>query len=203
MTRVKICGITHLEDAQAAVEYGADAVGFVLYRQSPRFIEPSQVQKIISKLPPYVTAIGLFVDEEASVIQKTVESCGLDMVQFQGNESPEICHPFQQRAIKAIHMKNEESLSILSQFHVRAFLLDTFLEGEYGGTGKRFDWDLAVKAKPFGTIILAGGLTPENVGEAVQKVRPYGVDVSSGVEGAIKGKKDHEKIKRFIEEAKS
>jgi len=203
MIRVKICGITHLEDAHAAVEYGADAVGFVLYRQSPRFIEPSQVQNIISKLPPYVTAIGLFVDEEVSVIQKTVESCGLDMVQFQGNESPEICNPFQQRAIKAIHVKNEESLFHLSQFHVRAFLLDTFLEGEYGGTGKQFDWDLAVKAKPFGTIILAGGLTPENVREAVQKVRPYGVDVSSGVEGAIKGKKDHEKIKRFIEEAKS
>ncbi len=125
------------------------------------------------------------------------------MVQFQGNESPEVCQYFPQRSIKAIHMKNKESLSLLTQFRVRAFLLDTYQEGEYGGTGKRFDWDLAVKAKPFGTIILAGGLTPDNVREAIKKVVPYGVDVSSGVEGPIKGKKDHEKIKRFIEQARS
>lgn len=200
--RVKICGITQLEDALAAVDYGADAVGFVLYAQSQRFIELHRVQEIISMLPPYITTVGLFVDAEASEIQRAVDFCGIDLIQFQGNESPDICRCFSQRAIKAIHVKDQESLSILPQFQVRAYLLDTYREGEYGGTGIRFDWDLAIKAKPFGRIILAGGLTPENVQEAVEKVKPYGVDVSSGVESGIKGKKDHEKIKKFIEAAK-
>ena len=200
--RVKICGITQLEDALAAVDYGADAVGFVLYPQSPRFIEPHRVQEIISQLPPYITTVGLFVDAEVTEVQRVVEVCGIDLIQFQGNETPDYCRWFSQRAIKAIHMKDQESLSILPQFQVRAYLLDTYQEGEFGGTGIRFDWDLAVKAKPFGRIILAGGLTPENVQEAVEKVKPYAVDVSSGVERGVKGKKDHEKIKKFIEAAK-
>ena len=200
--RVKICGITQLEDAVAAVDYGADAIGFVLYSQSPRFVEPHRVQEIISQLPPYITTVGLFVNPEVSEVQRVVDFCGIDLIQFQGNETPELCRCFSQRAIKAIHMKDQESLSILHQFHVRAYLLDTYHEGEYGGTGICFDWDLALKAKTFGRIILAGGLNPENVQEAVEKVKPYGVDVSSGVERGIKGKKDHEKIKKFIEAAK-
>jgi phosphoribosylanthranilate isomerase len=203
VTRVKICGITNLEDALAAVEYGADAVGFVLYRQSPRYTEPSRVREIIRQLPPYVTTVGLFVDAQESEIRSTVEECGIDLIQFQGNEPPDLCHQFSQRAIKAIHVRDRESLVSLSRYRVRALLLDTYQEGEYGGTGKRFDWDLAVAAKvAAGRIILAGGLTPENVREAVCKVHPYGVDVSSGVEGRVKGKKDHEKIRRFIEAAK-
>jgi phosphoribosylanthranilate isomerase len=199
--RVKICGITNVHDAMAAAEYGADAVGFVLYKSSPRCIDLKTVKNIITQLPPFVTTVGVFADATEKEIHSTVEDCGLDVIQLQGNEPADLCRRLGGRVIKAIRIRDKFSLNRMIPYKVRAFVLDTYREGQLGGTGETFDWSLAVEAKKFGKIILAGGLTPENVGRAIEQVRPYGVDVSSGVEERI-GKKDHSKLKRFIETAK-
>ncbi|HLB02242.1 MAG TPA: phosphoribosylanthranilate isomerase [Nitrospiria bacterium] len=202
MIRVKICGITNLEDALAAAEFGADAVGFVLYPNSPRYIKPAQAKLIIDQLPPYVTPVGVFADQPAEEIWRMMEECGFDLVQLQGDESPEFCQRFGSRVVKAIRVKDHGSLKQMAEYSVRAFVLDTYRENQLGGTGERFDWDLAVQARSFGRIVLAGGLTPENVRDAIRKVQPYGVDVSTGVEKYL-GKKDHSKIENFIKQAKS
>ncbi|MBI3609100.1 MAG: phosphoribosylanthranilate isomerase [Nitrospirae bacterium] len=199
--RVKICGIMNVTDALAAAEYGADALGFILYRNSPRYIEPGAVKNIIQQLPPFVTTVGVFADEEEKAIRSLVEECGIDVIQLQGNEPPDFCRRLGLRVIKAIRVSDRFSLNRMIPYKVRAFVLDTYREGQLGGTGETFDWNLAVEAKKFGKIILAGGLTPENIGAAIEQVRPYGVDVSSGLEERI-GKKDHSKLKRFIEIAK-
>ena len=201
MIRVKICGITNLEDAIAAAELGADAVGFVMYPKSPRCVKPAQVKLIISQLPPYVTPVGVFANQDFQEVWKMMEACGFDLAQLQGNEAPEFCQRLDSRVIKAIRVRDGDSIKQMSKYAVRAFVLDTYLEDQFGGTGERFDWDLAVQARQYGRIILAGGLTPENVREAVAKVEPYGVDVSSGVEKHL-GKKDHAKIEKFIKQAK-
>jgi len=201
--RVKICGLTTLEDAQAAADAGADAVGFVLYKDSPRQISADQAKDIIRRLPPFVTTVGLFVNQPTQWVRVMAERCGVDVLQFQGDESPAYCEAFAPRAIKAIRVKDRDSLEPMAEYAVRAFVLDAYQEGEYGGTGTTFDWDLAAAAKAHGRIILAGGLTPENVAEAIRRVRPFGVDVSTGVEGHIKGKKDHGKIRAFIQHAKA
>jgi len=200
--KVKICGITNLTDAIAAVDFGADALGFVLFQGSPRYISYSDAASIIKKLPPLTTTIGVFVDERPEQIEKIIGLTGIDVVQLHGNEPPEICN-FSRRIIKAIRVKYLESLNPLIHYkdRVSAFLLDTFTPEIFGGTGQIFNWDIALDAKQFGRIILAGGLTPDNIAEAVGRVRPYGVDVSSGVESE-KGKKDHKKLKLFIERAK-
>jgi phosphoribosylanthranilate isomerase len=200
--KVKICGITNLTDAIAAVDFGADALGFVLFQGSPRYISYSDAASIIKKLPPLTTTIGVFVDERPEQIEKIIGLTGIDVVQLHGNEPPEICN-FSRRIIKAIRVKYLESLNPLIHYkdRVSAFLLDTFTPEIFGGTGQIFNWDIALDAKQFGRIILAGGLTPDNIAEAVGRVRPYGVDVSSGVESE-KGKKDHRKLKLFIERAK-
>ena len=200
--RVKICGLTTLEDALAAVDAGADAVGFVLYKESPRCISVEQAQEIIRQLPPFVTTVGLFVNQPTHWVRVMAERCGVDAFQFQGDETPEYCEAFRQRAIKAIRVQDSTSLNRMAEYRVRAFVLDAYREGEYGGTGQRFDWDLAVPAKAYGRIILAGGLTPDNVAEAVRRVQPFAVDVSSGVEGSMRGTKDHGKIRAFIQAAK-
>src|SRR3972149_6365715 len=202
MIRVKICGITNLEDALAAAKFGADAVGFVLYPNSPRYIKPAQAKLIIDQLPPYVTPVGVFADQPAEEIWRMMEECGFDLVQLQGDESPEFCQRFGSRVVKAIRVKDHGSLKQMAEYSVRAFVLDTYRENQLGGTGERFDWDLAVQARSFGRIVLAGGLTPENVRDAIRKVQPYGVDVSTGVEKYL-GKKDHSKIENFIKQAKS
>jgi phosphoribosylanthranilate isomerase len=199
--RVKICGITNVSDALAAADYGADAVGFVLYKSSPRYIDLTAVKNIISQLPPFVTTVGVFADGTEKEILSTVEECGLDVIQLQGDEPADYCRRLGSRVIKAIRVRDKFSLNRMIPYKVRAFVLDTYRKGELGGTGQTFDWNLAVEAKKFGKIILAGGLTPENIGRAIEQVRPYGVDVSSGVEERI-GKKDHSKLKRFIETAK-
>jgi len=199
--RVKICGLTNVSDALAAADYGADAVGFVLYKSSPRYIDRMTVQNIISQLPPFVTTVGVFADVTEKEILSTVEECGLDVIQLQGDEPADYCRRLGSRVIKAIRVRDQFSLNQMIPYKVRAFVLDTYRKGELGGTGKTFDWNLAVDAKKFGKIILAGGLTPENVGPAIEQVRPYGVDVSTGVEERL-GKKDHSKLKRFIETAK-
>ena len=200
--KVKICGITNLTDAIAAVDFGADALGFVLFQGSPRYISYSDAASIIKKLPPLTTTIGVFVDERPEQIEKIIGLTGIDVVQLHGNEPPEICN-FSRRIIKAIRVKYLESLNPLIHYkdRVSAFLLDTFTPEIFGGTGQIFNWDIALDAKQFGRIILAGGLTPDNIAEAVGRVGPYGVDVSSGVESE-KGKKDHRKLKLFIERAK-
>jgi phosphoribosylanthranilate isomerase len=200
---VKICGITNLNDAMAAVDFGADALGFVFFQGSPRFISYDNAGAIIKKLPSFTTTIGVFVDERPEQIEKIIGLTGIDVVQLHGNEPPDRCK-FSRRIIKAIRVKSLDSLDPLIHYQdrVSAFLLDTFTTDIFGGTGQIFNWDIAIDAKQFGRIILAGGLTPDNVAEAVRRVRPYGVDVSSGVE-LEKGGKDHRKLKLFIDRAKS
>ncbi|MFZ2154594.1 MAG: phosphoribosylanthranilate isomerase [Bradyrhizobium sp.] len=203
MTKIKICGITNLDDAMAAVDFGSDALGFVFFRESPRAISPQNAASIIAKLPAFTTTVGVFVDSPQDEIQKIVNMTGIDAIQLHGDEPPESCR-LQRRVIKGIRVKSLESLEPLKGYRdlVSAFLLDTFAPHMPGGTGQVFNWDIAIEAKNFGRIILAGGLTPENISEAIRKVRPYAVDVSSGVELA-KGKKDHQKMRLFIERARS
>jgi phosphoribosylanthranilate isomerase len=196
--RVKICGITNLEDAEAVVRFGADAVGFIFYEKSPRFISPEKAGDIIDRLPPFITRVGVFVNSHKDLVMERIESLGLDRVQFHGEESPAFCQAFGKRAIKAIRIENADSLKVMEEYPVKTFLLDTYEKSVYGGTGQTFDWALAAKAKEYGNIILSGGLTPENVSDAIQTVSPYGVDVSGGVE-ISPGKKDHLRIRRFVD----
>jgi phosphoribosylanthranilate isomerase len=200
--KVKICGITNIDDALAAVDFGADALGFIFVKGSPRHISHNEASKIIRRLPSFVITIGVFFNEKPGQVEKALALTGIDVVQFHGDEPPEMCD-IPRRVIKAIRVKNLESLDPLIHYRdkVSAFLLDTFSPDVFGGTGQIFNWDIAVYAKQFGRIILAGGLTPANVAAAIEHVRPYGVDVSSGIESE-KGKKDHKKMKAFIEKAK-
>lgn len=201
MVKVKICGITSLEDAVAAAEAGADALGFVFYPDSPRFIDPGKARAIIARLPVFITSVGVFVDESEELIRRIIREGGIQVLQFHGSESPVLCTRFREKAIKAIRIKDEQSIKEMQMYDVDTFLLDTMVEGIKGGTGKAFNWTYAGMAKEHGRIILSGGLNPFNVGEAVRQVRPYGVDVSSGVE-ISPGKKDHKKIEEFVREAR-
>ncbi len=202
MVKVKICGITNLDDALAAIDHGADALGFVFFKKSPRHISPAKAKAIIKKLPPFISSIGVFVNENKKNIEKIISHTGINTIQLHGNEPPKACN-LSRPAIKAIRVKAIDNLGIISRYKnkVSAFLLDTYTPEIFGGTGQIFNWDIAIEAKQFGKIILAGGLTPENVEQAVRQVHPYAVDVSSGVE-AEKGKKDYRKMKLFIERAK-
>ena len=202
-TKVKICGITNPEDAFAAVDFGADALGFVFFKKSPRSISYQDAATIIKKLPPFITTVGVFVDEKLTHVEKIVQQTSIDVIQFHGSEPPEMC-TCSRAVIKAIRVKSLESLEPLGKYKdiVSAFLLDTFTPDALGGTGQVFNWDIAIYAKQFGRIILAGGLNPDNISEAVKRVQPYGVDVSSGVE-LKKGKKDHKKMRLFIENVKN
>ncbi len=201
MVKIKICGITSLDDALAAVDAGADALGFVFYGKSPRNLNPMQASAIIAKLPPFVQTVGLFVNEEAEQANWTADFCGLDLVQLHGDEEPEYCQDIRRRVIKAFRVQSMESITPLRKYPVAGYLLDAWCPDCYGGTGKTFNWDVAEAAREFGPVILAGGLTPDNVRQAVERVRPYAVDVSSGVESAP-GKKDHGKVREFIRRAK-
>jgi phosphoribosylanthranilate isomerase len=203
MVRVKICGITSLEDAQAAVEAEADALGFVFYPPSPRYVTPEQAELIIRQLPPFMTTVGLFVDVTLNTVNDIAGRCGLDRVQLHGRETPEFCRHSARPVIKAFRIKNAESLAAVADYRVAAYLLDAYVEGALpGGTGASFSWGLAAQAKPYGPVILAGGLTPDNIEAAVTQVQPYGVDVSSGVERRP-GRKDHRKLRAFIARAKA
>jgi len=201
MVKVKICGITSLDDARMAVDAGADALGFVFYDKSPRYINPVAAAKIIAKLPPFVQTVGLFVNEEVEQVNWTADFCGLDVVQLHGDESPEDCLEVKRRAIKVFRIQNIVSIEPLKKYQVSGYLLDAWCPDCYGGTGKTFNWEVAAAARQYGRIILAGGLSADNVAEALQAVQPYAVDVSSGVESAP-GKKDAEKVKMFIKRAK-
>jgi phosphoribosylanthranilate isomerase len=200
--KVKICGITNVDDAIAAVDFGADALGFVFFEGSPRRISYKDAAAIIKKLPSFVTSVGVFVDDTPERIEEITSRTGIDVIQLHGNEPPDMCR-LSRRVIKAIRVKSLESLDPLIHFKdkVSAFLLDTFTPDVFGGTGLIFNWDIAAYAKQYGRIILAGGLTPDNIAEAITRVRPYGVDVSSGVESE-KGKKDRNKMELFIRRAR-
>jgi phosphoribosylanthranilate isomerase len=201
--RTKICGITSIQDAQAAVDFGADALGFVFYPSSPRYIHPSDAAAIIHTLPPFVTCVGLFVNAEHEMLKKTVSDTGVDLVQFHGDESEYECGLSSKPWIKAIRVGEETDLAAEAKRYngANSLLLDTMVRGSYGGTGKTFDWSLVPKNidKP---IILAGGLDQENVIGAINVTSPYAVDVSGGVE-LKKGVKDHAKMEEFIKRVRS
>ena len=200
--RVKICGITSTADAQAAIEAGADALGFMFYAPSPRNLSPAQAAAIIRDLPPFVAKVGVFVNPSEEDVRVALTEAGVDTLQFHGDESPDFCRRFGVKVIKAFRMQDEASLQPLTNYRGETWLLDAFVAGKLGGTGARFNWALAKQAvAKGGRVILAGGLTPDNVADAVRQVRPFGVDVSSGVESGP-GKKDAEKVRRFIAAAK-
>lgn len=202
MTKIKICGITNLEDAEAAVELGADALGFIFYPKSPRYIDTTRAGEIIASLPPFITAVGVFVDQDKPFIDRAVKECRLDAVQLHGNETAAFCASMGKKVIKGVRIKSEADLLPLGDYRVEAILLDSCRGEDYTLPTSPFDWDLAIKAKGLGKIILAGGLDENNVAEAIERVRPYAVDVCSGIE--IKpGKKDIGKMKKFIEEVRN
>ena len=201
--RVKICGITNLDDALAACEAGADALGFVFAEEAKkrnRYIAPEDALAIIEQLPPFVTTVGVCVNAELGALARILTV--VDLVQFHGEERPEDI-PMNHIAIKAFRVREGFVAGDMAAYRTRAWLLDAYTPGQRGGTGHTFDWTLAQEAVALGRpVILAGGLTPENIAEAVRTVRPYGVDVSGGVE-AGPGKKDHEQVRRFIRNAKT
>jgi len=199
--KVKICGITNLEDALAAIEYGADALGFVFYPDSPRYVSPEKAKEIVAKLPPFITTVGVFVNEDSARIKEIMVLTHLSVVQLHGEEPPEQCMLWTP-TVKAFRVKDFVDLKPLEKYKcMAAYLLDTYAPSSYGGTGQIFNWDIALEAKKFGPVILAGGLTTDNIEKAVRWVMPYAVDVSSGVE-AQKGKKDLQKMKDFIDKAR-
>lgn len=202
MARVKICGITRSEDLHAACRAGADALGFVFYGKSPRHLEIHQAAKLVGELPPFVLSVGLFVDAEPAFIESVLRAVPLDLLQFHGNEAPEQCRAYGRPYLKAVRMKPDTDLvKYCTDFYdARGLLLDAFVPGVPGGTGERFDWDLIPDALPK-PIVLSGGLNPDNVALAVERVKPWAVDVSSGVESSP-GQKDAAKVAAFIERAK-
>jgi len=200
---VKICGITNLADGQMAVEAGADALGFIFHPPSPRFIEPAAAAAIARQLPPHIVKVGVFVNAPDDLVVNTATACGLSLLQFHGDEPPEYCLQFGLMSMKAFRVRDAASLAALPRYATDAWLLDAYSPDQLGGTGTAFNWDLAIEAKKFGRlIVLAGGLSPENVAEAVRRVQPFGVDVSSGVEQSP-GRKDPAKVRAFIQAAKS
>ncbi len=203
MIKVKICGITNFEDAQTAVLAGCDMLGFVFYEKSPRYIRPDRAGDIISSLPGEVEKVALFVNEQKKTIIDILNQIKeIDILQFHGDETPDYCNAFNKRIIKAIRVKNKDSVKQMASYNVNFFLLDAFKKDVYGGTGENFEWKLAKNAKAYNVpIILSGGLNPENVKEAIELVEPYAVDVSSGVE-ISPGRKDPELIKKFIQEVR-
>ncbi len=200
MVQVKICGITRLADAQAAIASGADALGFV-FAESPRKVSPQTAREITRQMPPFVTTVGVFVNERPSKIREIMNFCGLDLVQLHGHETATTCADLAPRVIKAFRVQGEETLAQIPPYkeHVRAILLDAYQKGVNGGTGKTFDWRLARKAKGIGIpVVLSGGLGPENIREALERVNPSAIDISSGIESRP-GIKDHEQMNRFME----
>lgn len=196
MTHIKICGITNVEDARTAVDAGADALGFILFEQSPRSIHPERVKEIVSCLPPFVVTVGVFVNEPAERVNEVARFCQLHAVQLHGDEPPGLCEQVERPVIKAIRVQDESWKAVAVAYRVSAFLLDTYAPDRFGGTGRTFDWSVVI-GTPY-RIILSGGLTPENVGDAVRRVGPYAVDTSSGVEQRP-GIKDHGKVRAFIQ----
>lgn len=201
--RVKICGITNLADARVAVEAGADALGFNFYEQSPRFVLTKTAAEISRALPPFTLRAGVFVNASEDLVRRAIGECGLDLLQFHGDEPPDFCTQFGLMSIKAFRIRDAASLKELTRYQTDAWLLDAYASDTFGGTGEKFNWNLAVEAqRPGKPVFLAGGLTPENVTEAIRQVQPFGVDVSSGVESSP-GRKDHARVRAFINASKA
>lgn len=197
-TAVKICGVTRVEDALAAARHGAHAIGLVFYRPSPRYVSPSAAREIIGALPPFVTAVGLFVNAGEEEVREAIAVAPVGLLQFHGSESPQFCRQFGRPYIKAVRVRpGADLLQYARDYHdAKALLLDAYVEGTHGGTGQSFDWSLVPRTLPM-PVILSGGLDPRNVGGAIQQVRPWAVDVSSGVETAP-GIKDAATIAAFM-----
>lgn len=202
MVRIKICGIKNVQEAALAVEAGADAIGFVL-AESRRRVTPEEAENICRRIPPFVSKVGVFVNEDPSVVKEIAARCGLDVLQFHGQEAPLSLKCFRQKVIKAFSLKDEESLWELEKYEAAAdaFLLDTYVPGLSGGSGKTFNWSLVEKIRCSKPVILAGGLNIDNILTALKQVKPYGVDVSSGVEN--QGGKDPVKMKNFVQKVRS
>ena len=200
MTRVKICGIREFEEARDAALLGAHAIGLNFYPSSPRYIEAAQAAKIIEKLPPFVTVVGIFVNHpDPQNLEDFALSIGLHAVQLHGNETPDYCSMIQRvKVIKALRVDSNFRVDLLRNYGSGTFLLDACSPDQFGGTGKSFNWDLVFGANAFGSIVIAGGLNAENVAQVVTSLHPFGVDVASGVESKP-GKKEYEKMRRFIE----
>jgi phosphoribosylanthranilate isomerase len=200
--KIKICGITNLEDAGVAVEAGADALGFVFYSQSPRCIESAIAKRIIAQLPPFVIPVGVFVNHDQETIRNVFDECGLAFAQLHGDETPTFCESLGRPVLRALRLRDRGSLLALAEYKgrmgVRGFVVDAFSTEAYGGTGQTVDWSLAREVAQAAPILLAGGLTANNVQEAIRQVQPYGVDVSSGVEKSP-GQKDPKKIRTFTQ----
>lgn len=203
MVRIKVCGITNLGDALAAADAGADALGFNFYPTSPRYIEPEEAERIVAALPPFVTPVGVFVNESRYVIQAVATRCSIRTVQLHGDELPgDVAALAPLEVIKAFLVGPRFRPQVVKNYKgCAAFLLDTEVHGHRGGTGKSFDWQAARRAKAYGRVILAGGLAPDNVEQAITTVRPFGVDVCTGVERAP-GKKDPRRLREFIQRAR-
>ena len=202
-TRIKICGITSVEDGVAAAEAGADMIGLMFYERSPRHISFATAGEISRSLSPFIVKVGVFVNPNEDTVMRAINDCGVTLLQFHGEETPGFCTQFGAMSMKAFRIKDAESLDALPNYPTDAWLLDAYSPDAHGGTGAKFNWELAIEAKNLGRpIVLAGGLTPENVGDAVQTVQPFGVDVSSGVESAP-GKKDHAQVRAFIQAVRS
>jgi phosphoribosylanthranilate isomerase len=198
---VKICGITNLEDAERAIEYGADALGFIFVPASPRYVPTEIAASIISRLPSTVQKVGVFVNESERKIHSMIEQTGITHLQFHGDEMPDDLAGYTLPVWKAFRVSPAFDVAVISKYSADAYLLDTFSSKSYGGTGKTFDWRIAARVKQYGNIILSGGLNPHNVADAVRTVQPYGIDVNSGVE-ATPGKKDAAKLKKLFDELK-
>jgi phosphoribosylanthranilate isomerase len=201
MTRIKICGITNPEDALLASQLGADALGFV-FAESPRRIEPQTAREIIGALPPFIGRVGIFVNERPEVVERICALCNLSAIQLHGDESPEYINSLSIPVIKAFRVRDNTALEQIRAFRQSYFLLDAYDADRRGGTGKTFDWDIAQRASELGNLILSGGLNSKNVQDALDRVRPYAVDVSSGIEDRP-GKKNQQKLTEFIHEVKS
>jgi phosphoribosylanthranilate isomerase len=204
MVKVKICGITNLEDAKASINAGCDALGFVFYKKSPRYIDWEKARDIISALPKNTIKVGIFVDSGEQAIKRIAKLCKLDILQFHGKESPEFCSKFRgYKIIKAFRVQDKIDFARVLKYKTFAYLFDTFVKNKAGGTGKKFNWKLlATLSHIKRPVFLSGGLSARNVKEAVKVLNPRWVDVSSSVE-ASPGKKDHRKVKRFIKIAKN
>lgn len=201
--KVKICGITNLEDGRAAAEAGADMIGLMFYEASPRVVSLGAAAQIAGALPPFLLKVGVFVNPPEELVLRAIGECGLTLLQFHGDEPPEFCTQFGVMSVKAFRMRDAGSLAALGDYPTDAYLLDAYSPAALGGTGAKFNWELAVEAQKLGKpIFLAGGLTPDNVAQAVREVRPFAVDVSSGVE-STPGKKDHAKMRAFIAAARA
>lgn len=201
--RSKICGITRVDDALVAARAGADAIGLVFYKPSPRAVDIQQARQIVAALPPFITVVGLFVNASRCEVNETLDAVRLDVLQFHGDETPEQCEGYNRPYLKALRVRPDDDIAALCEQYVgaTALLLDAYVEGVPGGTGVAFDWSL-IPSQLTKPIILAGGLTPENVSEAIEQVRPYGVDVSGGVE-LSKGVKDARRVERFVKAVRS